>query len=369
MTKEELYQQHLNAMYSTNAETCSEEEVEKIFARLLQCLPNDGKLYKYRSIEGEAFAYALDGLQNNYLWMAKASTLNDDLDCVIRFDPIKDGERTRQMFLAEPWRYFNQWLRKNSDRKFYATPIEKYRLQKVVESIDTATWQLNEKKAVNKLAQSGVTRSQAQKYITNLLQWIEKTINGNFDDLKEPLSVMFNFNRNNRQNIYVFSMTENYDSDAMWGLYANSNRGFCIEYDFRRAKELPVAIKRKLCCLFQIIYMKEIKEFSFEKLDRYFFSEFQDTALYAEINREYFSHLLSKEIGWKNEKEWRLIGFERKDNRLYADLVSGLIIDERVIQTENAKTLIRLAKERGWSIKVRKMNVLGTKHFYEEYSA
>ena len=36
---------------------------------------------------------------------------------------------------------------------------------------------------------------------------------------------------------------------------------------------------------------------------------------------------------------------------------------------ENAKTLIRLAKERGWSIKVRKMNVLGTKHFYEEYSA
>ena len=32
MTKEELYQQHLNAMYSTNAETCSEEEVEEIFA-------------------------------------------------------------------------------------------------------------------------------------------------------------------------------------------------------------------------------------------------------------------------------------------------------------------------------------------------
>ena len=90
MTKEELYQQHLNAMYSTNAETCSEEEVEEIFARLLQCLPNDGKLYKYRSIEGEAFAYALDGLQNKYLWMAKASSLNDDFDCSVRFDPMSD---------------------------------------------------------------------------------------------------------------------------------------------------------------------------------------------------------------------------------------------------------------------------------------
>lgn len=172
---------------------------------------------------------------------------------------------------------------------------------------------------------------------------------------------------NNVNNIYVFSMTEDYDSDAMWGLYANSNRGFCIEYDFRRAKELSIAIKRKLCCLFQIMYLKEIKEFSFEKLDRYFFSEFQDTALYAEINQEILSHLLSKEIIWKNEKEWRLLLFELKDNRLYADLVSGLIIDERVLQTNNAKTLIRLAEDRGWNIKVRKVNVLGTKHFYEKY--
>lgn len=369
MTKEELYQQHLNAMYSTNAETCSEEEAEEIFARLLQCLPNDGKLYKYRSIEGEAFAYALDGLQNNYLWMAKASTLNDDLDCVIRFDPIKEVERSRQMFLAEPWRYFNQWLRKNSDRKFYATPIEKYRFQKAVECVDTTTWQLDEKKAVDVLVESGVSRVKAKKYIADLLKWVEKTINKCSDDLKKPLSALMKFNENNRQNIYVFSMTEDYDSDAMWGLYANSNRGFCIEYDFRRAKELPVTIKRKLCCLFQIMYMKEIKEFSFEKLDRYFFSEFQDTALYAEINQEILSHLLSKEIIWKNEKEWRLLLFEFKDNRLYADLVSGLIIDERVLQTDNAKTLILLAKDRGWSIKVRKMNVLGTKHFYEEYSA
>ena len=367
MTKEELYQQHLNAMCSTKAETCSEEEVEVIFARLLQCLPNDGKLYKYRSTEGEAFAYALDGLQNNYLWMAKASTLNDDLDCVIRFDPIKEVERSRQMFLAEPWRYFNQWLRKNSDRKFYTTPIEKYRFRKAVECVDTTTWQLDEKKAIDVLTKSGLIKSQAKKHITDLLQWIERNINSCAEDIKKSSSAFINLNQSNRQKIYVFSMTEDYDSDVMWGLYANSNRGFCIEYDFHRAKEMIVSIKRKLCCLFQIMYMQEINELSFEKLDRFFFSDFQDKQLYAEINREFLNHLLSKEIIWKNEKEWRLLGLERNDNRLYADLVSGLIIDERVIQTENAKTLIRLAKERKWSIKVRKMNVLGTKHFYEEY--
>lgn len=369
MTKEELYQQHLNAMYSTNAETCSEEKAEEIFARLLQCLPNDGKLYKYRSIEGESFLYALDGLQNNYLWMAKASTLNDDLDCSIRFDPIKDIETGRQMFLEEPWRYFDYWLRRNSDRKFYTTPIEKFRFQKAIACVDKTTWQLDENKAVDALEESGIPKARAKKYIADLLQWVEKTINKCSDDLKKPLSALMNFNQNNRQNIYVFSMTENYDSDAMWGLYANSNHGFCIEYDFRKAQVFPIDVKRKLCNLFRMIYLYKVEEFSFAKIDRYFFHEFQDKDLYAEINKELLSQLLSKEIGWKNEKEWRLLGFERKDNRLYADLVSGLIIDERVIQTENAKTLIRLAKDRGWSIKVRKMNVLGTKHFYEEYSA
>ena len=346
-------------MYSTNAETCSEEEVEEIFARLLQCLPNDGKLYKYRSTEGEAY----------YLWMAKASTLNDDLDCVIRFDPIKEVERSRQMFLAEPWRYFNQWLRKNSDRKFYTTPIEKYRFQKAVECVDTTTWQLDENKAVDVLVESGVSRVKAKKYMADLLKWVEKTINRCSDDLKKPLSALMKFNENNRQNIYVFSMTEDYDSDAMWGLYANSNRGFCIEYNLWKAQSLPIMVKRKLCNLFRMIYVDKVQEFSFAKIDRYFFHEFQDKELYAEINKELLGQLLSKEIGWRNEKEWRLLEFELTDNRLYADIVSGLIIDERVIQTENAKTLIRLAKERGWGIKVRKMNVLGTKHFYEEYLA
>lgn len=369
MTKEELYQQHLDAMYSMNVDMCPDKKVEEIFARLLQCLPNDGKLYKYRSIERESFLYALDGLQNNYLWMAKASSLNDDLDCSIRFDPIKDIEKGRQMFLEEPWRYFDYWLRRNSDRKFYTTPIEKFRFQKAVACVDKTTWQLDENKAVDALEESGIPRVRAKKYIADLLQWIKKTINKCSDNLKEPLSALMKFNENNRQNIYVFSMTETYDSDTMWGLYANSNRGFCIEYNFWKAQSLPIKVKRKLCNLFRMIYVDKVQEFSFAKLDRYFFHEFQDKELYVEINKELLSQLLSKEIGWRNEKEWRLLEFELTDNRLYADLVSGLIIDERVIQTENAKTLIRLAKKRGWGIKVRKMNVLGTKHFYEEYSA
>ena len=63
-----------------------------------------------------------------------------------------------------------------------------------------------------------------------------------------------NFNRINRENIYVFSMTEDYDSNAMWGLYANSNKGFCIEYDFQKAKLFSIELKKKIINTYKVIY-------------------------------------------------------------------------------------------------------------------
>lgn len=369
MTTEDFYEKHLDTMFSTDIETCAENDIETIFSRLIHCLPNDGKLYKYRSIEGNAFSCALDSLKNNYIWMAKASSLNDDFDCVIRFDPIKEVERTRQMFLAEPWHYLIQWIKINEDKKYFVSPIEKYRFKRVVECVDCATWQIDDGKAIDLLVESGITRTEAKKYLSNMLLWIKKTIDVNAEKLRQPISNLIDFNKNNRENIYVFSMAEEYNSNAMWGLYANSNHGFCIEYDFKRALSMPCNIKRKLSSLFKVVYVEEFKEFSFDKLDRCLFSDFNDKALLKELNKEYINYLLSKDKDWDKEKEWRLMLFGLKDNHLYVDLVSGIIIDERVIHTNNAVKLIQLAKERGWSIKVRKMNAIGTQHLYENYVA
>ena len=62
--KEALYKAHLDDMFGVvSVDEFSSEKVDAVLARLLQCLPNDGKLYKYRSIEGQAFDYAYDGLE------------------------------------------------------------------------------------------------------------------------------------------------------------------------------------------------------------------------------------------------------------------------------------------------------------------
>ena len=71
--KERLYKAHLNDMFGiVSIDEFSMKKVDSILQRLLQCLPNNGKLYKYRSIEGMNFEYAYDGLEHGYLYMARA---------------------------------------------------------------------------------------------------------------------------------------------------------------------------------------------------------------------------------------------------------------------------------------------------------
>ena len=79
------------------------------------------------------------------------------------------------------------------------------------------------------------------------------------------------------------------------------------------------------------------------------------------------TRFITKTYDWNHEKEWRIVLSNLRDNnKIFADTVSGIIIDERVIKTDNAKKLIDLAKERLWTIKIRKKNYTGTKHIYEE---
>jgi hypothetical protein len=81
--------------------------------------------------------------------------------------------------------------------------------------------------------------------------------------------------------------------------------------------------------------------------------------------------LLTKKAFWNYEKEWRILLYNI-ENKLYADLVSGIIIDDRIIGTDNGKKLLELCEQRGWNITVRTKNVIQTKHeyvSYEEYDA
>ena len=65
MDNSQLYEEHLDEMFGTALlDNLTEEDVDRIITRVLCFLPNNGRLYKYRSIERNSFEYAYDGLKN-----------------------------------------------------------------------------------------------------------------------------------------------------------------------------------------------------------------------------------------------------------------------------------------------------------------
>lgn len=119
--------------------------------------------------------------------------------------------------------------------------------------------------------------------------------------------------------------------------------------------------------LYKVVYKEVLDEFSFSTMNEIMFSGQKDKKLIKKANKEMLTRFITKTYDWNHEKEWRIVLSNLRDNnKIFADTVSGIIIDERVIKTDNAKKLIDLAKERLWTIKIRKKNYTGTKHIYEE---
>lgn len=368
MNTEELYIQHLNALQFSNIDSCANEDVKVMLDRLIQCLPNNGKLYKYRAISGQAFEYAFDSLKNGYFWMAKASTTNDDFDCTLNYDLEEDIKSAKEEFLKRPWKYLETLMRENHDKFDSMLPLDVFYVKQVLNCLDNEG-QLEEEKALILLVDKGFTRHKAKEFLNAMSVRIERRIDETSYALKDAVDGMLSINKKNRDSIFVCSMATRYDADNMWAYYADNNRGFCIEYDFNKGKGLPPAQIRKICRCYRVKYQEQKELFSFRKTFEYLCSGKKDQELYKSIISDFVNQISIKTGGWDKEVEWRLMMFELKDSRLFADIVSGLIIDERVINTDNATKLIQLAKERGWSIKVRKMNAVGTQHLYEDYVA
>lgn len=77
MSNKEAYEKHLDelaiiTMKEDIRSSLSSDKVDELYDNLLQCLPNGGKLYKYRNFKDEnnSFKYAYDGLKEEYLWLA-----------------------------------------------------------------------------------------------------------------------------------------------------------------------------------------------------------------------------------------------------------------------------------------------------------
>lgn len=89
------YKEFEKKLYSySDKDFFKESVVDELFNNLLQLLPNNGKLYKYKSLE----SFHIDELEEKYVWFSSAVKLNDKKDCTFNASVIEQMEEIATLY-------------------------------------------------------------------------------------------------------------------------------------------------------------------------------------------------------------------------------------------------------------------------------
>lgn len=346
-TKESIYNKHFKELTSyRKIEEYSDDKIKRCFKRVLQFLPNNGKLYKYRQGHGKAFDLAFDSLKNGYMWFAKPSTLNDEIDVTLSSDPVlnkaeiveimqKSHKYKEALFLAickqEP-----PFLKCEEDKKVF---------KKILSFYDLNDRELNESQAIKCLRAFGFDSLEIDEYLSSF-NYIVGSLVKDKDKIISGIVSEFNcFNDDRwRDNFLIYSLCSNPLLANMWSDYSGGS-GFCIEYDFNKALSTQKNSQRLLLSIYKVTYVDNRKPYSFKDDISLLLSGNGNQMLKRNIIKE----LTTKLTKWSKEQEWRIF-LNNIDNRVFIDIVSSIILDESFIDTDNGKRLIKLATERKWKL-------------------
>lgn len=85
-----LYEQHISKMSQIALDNgiykISDFEIDKMYEQLIACLPNHGKLYKYRNFQQESFEKSFASLLEGYIWWASPCFMNDKIDTTLKLN-------------------------------------------------------------------------------------------------------------------------------------------------------------------------------------------------------------------------------------------------------------------------------------------
>jgi len=99
-------------------------------------------------------------------------------------------------------------------------------------------------------------------------------------------------------NFKIACFSTEYNSMLMWSHYANSHKGFCVEYDLLPNDKYQDLYSK----LFPVIYCDYISDMTQDMLDNYI-NGITDNFMWGIYNKG----LLRKSTAWKYENEWRFV--------------------------------------------------------------
>ena len=147
------YERHFNFLASiSNPKDISEETINDHFRLLLSILPNNGKLYKYRSLIGESFENTYESLEKGYMWIGQASKLNDDADSIFVGNPEQSAIKAIDYLFSDQAKFFYTIIKKCRVQLFQSyDELKSMPFDEINLCFDAETKELDEEKAANLL--------------------------------------------------------------------------------------------------------------------------------------------------------------------------------------------------------------------------
>ena len=210
--------------------------------------------FKFRNLSERT----IENIQDNYIWLAEISSLNDPFECSVQID---NNEGLRKYYSTEGF--------KKNFNFISGQQISDLEVQSLVKSKNPWETYLE------------ICRKRKIPLFLTSEQHLEK-VNKRWNEIVKET--------NEKIRICRFSVSK--QSLLLWSHYADEHKGITIEYNFEDTEEVRTFIQ-------PVVYRKEIEKIGF-------FEEYDTMKMVGSS--------LIKSKDWEYEDEWRLTIFKQKDN-------------------------------------------------------
>ena len=318
------------------------------------------KLYKYRAVNDNN----LDAIKNDYAWFSLLRDVDDTVDSTINFDPEKEVEELEanqgQMMFE-----YNLELVKNMFKKI-GLNISEGQLRECLKCFDDGVLNVD---SLSKLIEAENIDDTNKTYILKQIIKVTNKVVPNelVDATKSFINVFLGTNESIQKEIIAYCLSESSNIDLMWGTYADSSKGFCIEYTIPFDSTNPLSLLYRTN-LYPVYYGKKDRVKLFDVLKKSAFSEAKEiNGVLVEDYRKMFISAYTKDESWSAQKEWRITlpAVFEENNKQSFPYITSIILGERMSEY-NKQRIMGICKMNNIPVYQRKFNISHSKIIVEK---
>lgn len=287
------------------------------------------KLFKYQSFK----PYSNGMLETGYIYFCPANKLDDLFECAVSVaKEVMEGNEIEYIKNLLPFI-------ENQIKPFCNHKVEG---QEILECYENGILDSNKFKNLVREKDDSIDDDSLNKGLEFIKQCERRTdLVPQFQDSFENIYKLANL-------IGIFSLSEEYNNQVMWAMYADNNKGFCIEYDIEEyLKKNP----NKCESLRSVEYTDVRNNDPIKILLEYFYSSIFKSLGFPikeyDIKEVLAQIVCSKNTDWAFQKEWRFIGNPKQDG-VYIPIKAiylGKKIDDKV-----KNIILNIAKDKKYNI-------------------